>query len=206
MSTEEAGGTDPEEAGEPGGMSERTAKAVLVLLGAVWGIVAVWPEIAYVIVGIIGTCVWQKTRGWIRDRRDPDEGAAVEREQPDVGAALRRLIGDDKGVLLTRLRDDLKLSDTKVVKALLEEAGIPWKASRTREGNGPAVRKEAIPAAPSPSPADPHGVGCCCRSGDNDNGNNGGGEEGGKGVRVQRTNGGLIIYDLSDEHRHQPVK
>ncbi|MFI1701971.1 hypothetical protein ACH419_39325 [Streptomyces bobili] len=208
MSTEETTETEPEAAAEPGGMSERTAKAILALvaIGAVWGIVAVWPEIAYIIVGAIGLCGWQKAGAWLRKRRgEPAEGEQ-ERAKPDVAAALRRLIRDDKGVLLTRLRDDLKLPDTKAVKALLDEAGIPWKPSRTRDGNGPAVRKEAIPPAPSPAVSDPHGDGCCCRSGDNDNGNNGRGETPGEGIRVQRTDGGLIIYDLSDTQRHHRVK
>ncbi|MGW1267551.1 hypothetical protein [Streptomyces sp. NPDC002491] len=191
--------TEPSE--ETAGESDepsRSSAVVLLVVGSVtaWRIVVAFPEVAYVVVGILGTLGWQKGRAWQAGRRKDEV------EQPDVGAALRRLVRDDKGVLLTRLRDDLKLSDTKAVKALLEAEGIPWKPSRTREGNGPAVRREAIPPAPSPVAADLHGEGCCCRSGDNDNGNNGAGEGPGEGIRVERTDGGLVIYDLADNHRH----
>ncbi|MFJ8054939.1 hypothetical protein [Streptomyces sp. NPDC096142] len=178
--------TEPET--EPRQMSERTAKVILCFLGigAVWGLVAAFPWIAYVIVGSIGTVGVQKARArWTRTGDDSDSEDA-KAEPSDVAAALRRLVGDDKGVLLTVLRDDLGLPDTKAVKALLEAEDIPWKASRTRKGNGPAVRKEAIPPAPSPSTGHTHGDGCCCRSGDNNNANNGGGEGWGEGLRVER--------------------
>lgn len=198
----EAGGEDDQPSRIAGGcVMAILAGVALLLLKAV---ITVAPYTAYFVAGVLVCLAWQKAEAWLRKRRgEPAEGEQEE-AKPDVAEALRRLIGDDKGVLLTRLRDDLKLPDTKAVKSLLNEAGIPWKPSRTREGNGPAVRKEAIPPAPSPTVGDAHGDGCC-RSGDNGNDNNGGGEEGGKGVRVKRTNGGLIIYDLADEHRHHRV-
>ncbi|SDM46842.1 hypothetical protein SAMN04487981_101619 [Streptomyces sp. cf386] len=189
MSADEAPETEAEEAepaGESDGMSERAARVILALVAglAVWGLVAAFPEIAYVIVGILGTHGWQKARHWTTRRHD-DQAAAEEETPPDVGEALRRLVGDDKGVLLTTLRADLKLPDTKAVKALLKAEGIPWKAVRTGEGNGPAVHRDAIPPAPSPPAAEPHGEGCCCRSDDNANSNNGDGEASGEGIRVQ---------------------
>ncbi|MCX4575630.1 hypothetical protein OHB41_21040 [Streptomyces sp. NBC_01571] len=184
-----------ETAGESDESSGRSRVVVLFVVGivAAWRIVAAFPEVAYIVVGILGAVGWQKFTAW-REGRDA-EGQA-EAEPPDVGEALRRLIRDDKGVLLTVLRDDLKLPDTKAVKALLEAAGIPWKPSRTREGNGPAVRREAIPPAPSPVADDSHGEGCCCRSGDNGNGNNADGEGPGEGIRVERTDSGYLIHDL----------
>lgn len=205
MSADEA---EPEEAGEPGGMSERTAKILLSGVGllAMWGLVAAFPWIAYVVVGVGLTIGWQRVRGWTKARQARSE-EQLHVVQPDVAAALRRLVGDDKGVLLTRLRDDLKLPDTKAVKALLDEAGIPWKASRTREGNGPAVRKEAIPPAPSPVADRSHGEGCCCRSGDNSNSNNAGEEEPREGLRVERIGtDGYIIRDPADTVRHHKVR
>ncbi|MGQ4358549.1 hypothetical protein [Streptomyces sp. SAS_272] len=191
---------------DPAGESDepsRSSFVALVVVGSVtaWRIVVAFPEVAYVVVGVLGTVAWQKARAWQAGRRKDESEDQEEAEQPDVAAALRRLVGDDKGVLLTRLQKDLGLPDTKAVKALLNEAGISWKPSRTREGNGPAVRKEAIPPAPSPVAADSHGDGCCCRSGGNGNGNNGTGEGPGEGIRVERTDGGLIIYDLADTHR-----
>ncbi|MFJ8110443.1 hypothetical protein [Streptomyces sp. NPDC096132] len=190
------------EGNEPASRGPAVVLSVIAAVGA-WRTIVAFPEVAYVVVGSIGTVGVQKARAWRVRRTDGDEDLAVEdAAQPDVVGALRRLVGDDKGVLLTVLQKDLGLPDTKAVKALLEAEGIPWKASRTRDGNGPAVRKEAIPPAPSPSPADAHSDGCCCRSADNGNSNNGEAEQSQEGIRVERTDGGLVIYDLADAHRH----
>lgn len=188
-------GTAGEEDESTGG---RASAVVLSALGAVaaWRAVVAFPELAYVVVGSIGTVGVQKARArW--GNADGEDQEPEETVPPDVVGALHRLIGDDKGVLLTVLRDDLHLPDTKAVKALLEAEGIPWKASRTRKGNGPAVRKEAIPAAPSPVAGHPHGNGCCCRSGDNGNSNNDSGEGLGEGFRVERTDTDITIIDLA---------
>lgn len=183
------------ESDEPSGRGSLVALIVVALLIA-WRIVVVFPELAYVVVGVLGTVGWQKARAW-RDGRRRDDGQDEEpAEQPDVGEALRRLVGDDKGVLLTVLRDDLKLPDTKAVKTLLKAEGIPWKGVRTREGNGPAVHRDAIPPTPSPTAADLHSERCCCRSGDNANSNNGHGEGSEEGLRVERTDTGYTVYDL----------
>lgn len=186
-----------EEEPEPRAMSERTAKLIVVAIacGTMWGIVAAAPWVAYVVVGVLGTLGYQKARRWTVRRQESSAETPEEVPPPDVSDALRRLVGDDKGVLLTRLRDDLKLPNTKVVKQLLDEAGVTWKAVRTRRGNGPGVHKGDIPAAPSPV-TDSHGDGCCCRSGDNSNTNNGDGEGPGERFRVDRTDTGVTIHDL----------
>ncbi|MFF5029234.1 hypothetical protein ACFY2J_34125 [Streptomyces collinus] len=179
---------------------------MVVALVAAWRVIVAFPYVAYFVAGVLATVGLQTARArWGKGRQD-DDGHDDEAEQPDVGETLRRLVGDDKGVLLTALRDDLKLPDTKHVKALLKAAGIPWKAVRTREGNGPAVHREAIPPAPSPLAADTHGDGCCCRSDENSNSNNSGGEGPEKGIRVERIDGGIRIYDLDDNHRHHTVE
>ncbi|MER5750646.1 hypothetical protein [Streptomyces sp. NPDC002088] len=203
------GEEQPEDAGEPRVMSERTAKLILAAVAvlAMWGIVAVLPETAYVVVGVLGCLGWQKAAGWIRQRRGDDDETEEEAAPPDVGEALRRLVGDDKGVLLTVLCDDLGLPNTKAVKALLEAEGIPWKPSRTREGNGPAVRREAIPPAPSPVAADSHGDGCCCRSGDNNNSNNGTGEGSGERLRAEPIGlAATVVHDPAESVRHHQVR
>jgi hypothetical protein len=192
--TEQAEETE-ETAGEEDDEPSRAAKLVVVVVFTVivWRVVVALPMVAYVIVGILGTLGWQQLRAR-RAARDDASEAKKESEQPDVGEALRRLIRDDKGVLLTVLRDDLKLPDTKAVKSLLKAEGIPFKAGRTREGNGPSVRREDIPAAPSPVAPHSHGEGCCCRSGDNGNSNNGHGEGAGEGIRVEHIgNSGQIL-------------
>ncbi|AMW11629.1 hypothetical protein A4E84_20305 [Streptomyces qaidamensis] len=204
----EAGEQPTKEAVEPGERAERIARLVLTLVAglALWGVLAAFPYVAYVVVGVLATLGWQRSRAALRGRRSSEGETAEDAPPPDVGAALRRLVGDDNGVLLTRLRDDLKLPDTRAVKALLKAEGIPWKAGRTREGNGPSVRREAIPPAPSPPAAAPHGDGCCCRSGDNANSNNAPEGEPREGFRVVRIGtDGRIVYDLSDTHLHHPV-
>ncbi|MFI8300006.1 hypothetical protein ACIGCZ_29180 [Streptomyces nigra] len=173
---------EEEEDDEP----SRAAKAAVIVILAVilWRVVAALPELAYVIVGILGTLGWQQLQARRAARTEANE-AKEEAATPDVGEALRRLIGDGNGVLLTRLQRDLKLPNTKAVKALLEDAGIEWKAGvRTPHGNGPGVHKTAIPPALSPAEHS-HGDGCCCRSGANANANGGGGEGAGEGIRVE---------------------
>ncbi|MCI3240275.1 hypothetical protein [Streptomyces spinosisporus] len=188
-----------EELGEEDEPSRAAKGAVIVVLALiVWRLLVAFPNVAYVIVGILGTLGVQKWQAWRAKRSDATE-AAEEAVPPDVGAALRRLVGDDNGVLLTRLQRDLKLPNTKVVKRLLDADGITWKAVRTPHGNGPGVHKNDIPAAP-PLVADAHSEGCCCRSGDNSNSNNGLGEGPGEGIRVERTDAGLRIFDLLEDY------
>ncbi|MER6431577.1 hypothetical protein ABT272_28180 [Streptomyces sp900105245] len=194
-----------EEVGEEGSERGGRAAAALVVAVLAWRLIVTYPYLAYTLVGVIGTLGCQRAAGWRAGRHKPDAEGEQAAEPQDVVAALHHLIGDDKGVLLTVLRDHLQLPDTKAVKALLEAEGIEWKASRTRKGNGPAVRREAIPATPSPVADEAHGERCCCRSGDNDNGNNSDREGAGKGIRVERTEGGLIIYDDTDPHRHHDI-
>ncbi|MER7967769.1 hypothetical protein ABTX35_01930 [Streptomyces sp. NPDC096080] len=184
--------------------------ALLVLAGiallAIKVVVTVAPYTAYFAVGVLSCLAWQRGRRWITDRRSSKDEQAPEVPAPDAGAALRRLVGDDNGVLLTRLRDELKLPDTKALKALLDADGIAWKAVRTKEGNGPGVHKANIPAALSPAPADSHEDGCCCRSGDNGNGDNSAGEGAQEGLRVVPIGiPGAVIHDPSDAVRHHPV-
>ncbi|WP_452536595.1 hypothetical protein [Paenibacillus chitinolyticus] len=56
---------------EAGGMSERTARLVLVavLLLAMWGVVAAVPETAYVVVGVLLCLAWQRATRWFARRR-----------------------------------------------------------------------------------------------------------------------------------------
>ncbi|MFB6771120.1 hypothetical protein [Streptomyces sp. NPDC056337] len=191
-----------ESTAEPGGMSDRTARLVLLAVAclAMWGIVAVLPETAYVVVGALGTIGAQRARTWWAGRR---QAPAEDEHRPDVVDALRRLVGDDRGVLLTRLRDDLRVADTKTVRVLLDEAGVRVRTGvRTGAGNGPGVHQDDIPAPP---PA--HDDGCCCRSSANANANNTTGGETGEGLRVERIGqSGYIVRDPADTIRHHQVR
>ena len=94
---------------------------VVVVLVIAWRLIVAFPEVALVAAGSLGTIGVQKIRA--RWGRHGDDSAEAEQEdaQPDVGEALRRLVGDDKGVLLTVLRDELDLPDTKVTDEGLKE-------------------------------------------------------------------------------------
>ncbi|MBK3563206.1 MULTISPECIES: hypothetical protein [unclassified Streptomyces] len=199
---------DEETAGEGDEPSGRGPVVVLSVVGlvAIWRIIVVFPEVALVGGGVLGTLGWQRVSGWTARRRDGASEEQLEVKQPDIGEALRRLIGDDKGVLLTVLRDDLNLPDTKAVKALLEAEDITWKPSRTRAGNGPAVRRESIPPAPSPV-ADSHGPGCCCRSGDNNNSNDSEPHSREARSRVRHIRSREALYDPNDNiSRHTSTR
>jgi hypothetical protein len=195
---------EAEPADESREMSERTAKVIVVVIacGAMWGMVAAFPWVAYVVVGIGGTLGWQKARGWIVRRRE-GEGEpdfTVEAELLDVIGALHSLAQDGRNVLLTELKTKLGVADTKTVRALLDEVLIPVRPGvRTPAGNGPGVHNGDVPPVAGGSP----GGRCLCRSDANANGNNGGGEGAGEGLRVVPLGAeGKIVYDPADSIRH----
>lgn len=202
-----------ETTGERSASSERAARAVLLLvvLGAVWGIVVAFPTIAYVIVGALLCRAWDKARAWRAGRQDPaadGEGQAEADEEPaDVAAALRSLAGDGRHVLLTELRDAVGAPDTKAVRALLDAAGISVRPGvRTPAGNGPGVHRDDIPA-PLPDDDGPEGDRCSCRSEANTNTNNDGQQADGEGLRLQRIGAeGRIWYRPADRHRHHRTR
>ncbi|MFM9595737.1 hypothetical protein ACKI1J_24245 [Streptomyces scabiei] len=201
---ETAAGEQPTEAGEPSERAERIAKAVLVAVAllAAWGLVAAMPEIAYVVTGILICLGWQKARARLT-RRDDDDEAGQEPEEdrgPDPLDAVIALHALSRGnsVLLTALRAELELPDTKAVKALLDEAGVTWKAVRTPTGNGPGVHKDDIPPMVSPA-VDPHDERCCCRSDDNNNADSATGDAPQKGTRVEAIgDGGRRVSEVAD--------
>lgn len=192
------------EAGEESPVGERVARLILlaVLLLAMWGIVAALPEMAYVVIGVLGTLGVQRVQAW-RAGRHEETTAEEEQQGPDVTAALHRLIGDDRGVLLTRLREDLGVADTKTVRALLDEAGVRVRAGvRTQAGNGPGVHVDDLPSPP-PTPEG----GCCCRSDANTNANNGPEGESQEGLRVEHIGqSAYIVRDPAEAVRHHTVR
>ena len=185
-------------------MSERTAKVIVIVIavGAVWGLVAAFPWIAYVIVGILLAIGWQK----VRDRFTPtstEETSTVESdeypEEPpllteeDVVRALHRMAAPH--VFLSSLAAELDLTK-EATRAVLEELHVPVRrAVRVGESTGVGVHKDDLPPLPQDPETDPvDGV-------DQEQPTN---QQ--TGVRVERTDGGLRIYDLNDAHRHHRVK
>jgi len=184
--------------GEPSAMSERTAQAALLLvaLGAVWGIVAAWPEVAYVIVGILATCGWQKVRSWTRGRRASDTfevQAAGEPAAETVTQTLHRLAAPH--VFLADFAAARGLSKD-AARAVLEALGITVRrAVRNGSRTGVGVHKDDLPPLPRPSQKGPDsGV------------DQGQPTNQQSGVRIERTDGGMIIYDLTETRRHQRVQ
>jgi hypothetical protein len=143
---------------EPREMSDRTAKGILLLVavGALWGIVAAAPWVAYVVVGILLDRGWSKakTRGLLGRQRgeqgggEPDDSKATEK---NLVEALHKMAAPH--VFLSALAAELDLSKEEA-RAALEELDIPIRrAVRIGDGTGVGVHKDDIP----PLPRDPGG-------------------------------------------------
>ncbi|GGZ23612.1 hypothetical protein GCM10010387_16010 [Streptomyces inusitatus] len=79
---------------------------------------------------------------------EPEEAAASLSRQ-DLIRALHHLYQGGSGVLHTTLRAHLSLPDTRAVKGLLDEAGIPYRAGvRSPAGNGPGIHHHDFPPLP----------------------------------------------------------
>jgi hypothetical protein len=196
---------------EPGGISDRTARAILGAAGlmAAWGVIAAAPEAAYFVAGLGASACCRKGRAWIdRRRATADEEEREEEPAPvDIGEHLRALGEGGHHVLLTGLRESTGLPDTKAVRALLEEAGIPVRDGvRAPAGNGPGVHMADIPGDPSPVLAAPSGR-CLCSSGANANANNGTEGDHEKGLRVEPIGqAGTVVHDPAEAHRHFEIQ
>jgi hypothetical protein len=184
--------TSHQEPGEHGGMSDRTAKAVLLLVavGALWGIVATDPYMAYFVAGILASQAWHTCRAWLARRRGDDDQADEEPGEP-LAETMRRLAAPH--VFLADLADARGLSKD-ATRALLEALGIRVRrAVRNGTRTGVGVHKDDLPPLPRPAERGPVG-GVDLQQQHNQH-----------GVRVERTDGGLIIYDLSETQRHHQV-
>lgn len=175
----------------------------LILVGVAGAVAYAVPESGYYVAGLLTAAGVRKARAWTGRRRVADE------EQPepvDIGEHLRALSGGEHHVLLTALRESAGLPDTKAVRQLLEEAGIPVRTGVRAGGkNGPGVHLDDIPP---PLPADdaPLSARCLCSSGANTNTNNAPEEGPREGFRVEAIGqAGTVVHDPAEAHRHQPV-
>ena len=154
--------TVEEQEPEPQQMSERTAKAIVIVVaaGAVWGLVVAFPWIAYVVVGVLGTLGWQKIRGWIGRRKGSGDGDETdETDAAKAAASVRReLIYALHSVgaphaHITALAEHLGAPNDRVRNAL-HEAGIPISGGvRMKDRKvavSPGVKREDFPPLPSP--------------------------------------------------------
>lgn len=191
---------DETPAEEPQGASRAACGCVLlVALAPAGAAVYAVPELGYTVAGVLATVAVGKARTWAAGRRrDVDDTEVDEQEPVDIVAVLQDLGEGGEHVRLTQLQEAAGLPDTKAVRALLDEAGIPIRPGvRTPGGNGPGVHATDIPPIEA-TPSD----GCWCRSGANTNANNDGGEGPEKGFRVEHTGqAGITVYDLSETHQ-----
>lgn len=131
----------------------------------------------------------------------PEEGPEADAADPDpqdVTDLVRDLTGDDRGILLTALRQPLRAADTRAVRELLAAAGIPVRPGvRTAAGNGPGVHRDDLPA-PTPPPADPSPSCVVAGEAANANTNN--------ALRVHSQEGMTIISDPADRYRAHSLK
>lgn len=185
---EEVSEAEVEDVAEPRQMSERTARAILLVIavGAMWGLVAVAPWVAYVVVGVFGTLGWQKVRGWIVRRRD-DEG---ETEAGETEAGVTETwrvptfhelceslahVGTPHAHIAV-LAHDLGTTPERVREAL-DACGVPVEAVRMQgRGSSTGVKGGALPT--------PRSVVGAGQPADNDN-NNGSGKGPEEGLSVE---------------------
>ncbi|MFI1472053.1 hypothetical protein [Streptomyces wuyuanensis] len=180
--------------------------AVALVGGGLFALVQAVPESAYVLIGCAGTVGVQRARAWTARRREP----AAEGEQPepvDILATLRTLADGGEHVRLTQLRDAAGVPNTKVVRALLAEAGVRVRIGVRAGGkNGPGVHHKDIPPPLSPDSAAPSGR-CLCSSGANANTNNTEGSTPREGLRVEPIGqAGARIIDPNEARRRHKVR
>ena len=183
----------------PEGASRAAGGCVLLVgLGAAGGAVYAVPELGYTVAGALAVIGFRKSRTWAAGRRQlPNEDEAIGDEDVDIVAILQQLGKGGQHVRLTQLQEAAGLPDTKTVRALLDEAGIPTRSGVRAGGkNGPGVHADDIPrekATPSER--------CLCRSDANANTNNDAEKGPEKGFRVEHTgHAGVTVYDLSETH------
>lgn len=142
-----------------------------VALGAAGGVAYAVPEVAYFVTGLLATAGYRKAHGWVSARRAP--GADTDAGEPvDVVTVLQELTIGGGHVRLTQLQEAAGLPDTKAVRALLDEAGVPVRPGVRAGGrNGPGVHHDDVPPLPGPGSGTPS-EGCLCSSGANPNANN----------------------------------
>jgi len=144
---------EAEETTEPRQMSERTAKVILLVIavGAMWGLVAVAPWVAYVVVGVFGTLGWQKARGWLAQRwgsRGDPSGPSDQVTLEDVVETLHAVANPNAFLADFAAAFDL---DTAAGRALLEGHTIRVRrAVRNGETTGVGVHRDDVPPLPHP--------------------------------------------------------
>lgn len=176
---------------------------LVVAAAAAGGVVYAVPEVGYYAAGLLTTAGISRVRTWAAGRR------TVAEEQPeddavDIVATLHELSpAGAANVRLTQLQEATGLPDTKAVRVLLDEEGVPVRAGVRADGkNGPGVHSDDIPRWP----CGPSSEGCWCTSGANANANNAPGEGPGEGLRVEAIGqAGTVVHTPAEASRHHRV-
>jgi hypothetical protein len=172
---------------------------VVVAAAAAGGVVYAVPEVGYYVAGLLTAAGARKARTWVAGRRKDAEEQPETEEPVGIVAVLQELGADGEHVRLTQLQDAAGLPDTKAVRALLDEAGVPVRSGVRAGGkNGPGVHHDDIPQVEATCPPD-----CLCRSDANANTNNTDGEKPGEGFRVEHIgDSGTVITDPAKTRHH----
>lgn len=150
MSADEPETVEADQVGESGGMSERTAKAVLLVVACsvLAGIIIAFPYTAYFVAGLMTNWSWQKARGWIGRRGATDEPDGDEVTREDLVETLHELAAPN--VFLADLAEAFGLSGADA-RALLEAYSIRIRrAVRNGPDTGVGVHRDDVPPLPRP--------------------------------------------------------
>ena len=161
-------------------------------------VVSAAPYAGWFAAGVLAALAYQKARQrWFMrttsTETKPDEpGKQRLLTDDDVVTALHHLAAPH--VFLSALAAELDLSKEEA-RTVLEELGVPVRrAVRIGNTTGVGVHKDDLPPLPQDpehSPVDGVDQGQPTNQ---------------QSVRIERTDGGFVIYDLSDGHRHHTAK
>ncbi|MFJ3170622.1 hypothetical protein ACIPJK_07530 [Streptomyces roseus] len=161
------------------------------------------PESAYFVAGLLATQAVRRGRSLADRFRRPDE--ETEAEPVDIVGVLQGLAEGGQHVRLTQLAEAADLPDTKAVRALLDEAGIPVRSGVRAAGrNGPGVHHDDVPPLLVPGTGTPSGR-CLCSSGANTNTNNEAPADPREGLHVEAIGQAGTVVRRPAEIRHYPV-
>ncbi|MYT26117.1 hypothetical protein GTW69_38605 [Streptomyces sp. SID7760] len=194
-------------ADSPAPANSRAAGGCVLTIGlaAAGGVAYAVPETAYFVTGLLAAAGYRRARAWAAARRANGEASGDEAAAVDIVEALQSLAVGGAHVRLTQLQEAAGLPDTKVVRALLDEAGVPVRPGVRAGGkNGPGVHHDDVPPL-SAVGSDPPSGGCLCSSGANANANNGPSKGAGEGLRVEPIGQSGSVIRVPGERRAYTV-
>jgi hypothetical protein len=161
------------------------------------------PESAYFVAGLLATQAVRRGRTLAARFRRSDE--EQDDEPVDIVTVLQDLAEGGQNVRLTQLAKAAKLPDTKVVRTLLDEAGVPVRPGVRAAGrNGPGVHHDDVPPLPGAGKGT-SSAGCLCSSHANTNTNNAAPASPQEGVHVEAIGQSGSVVRVPGESRAYTV-